>query len=209
MTAYASTTEDLALHGVRILGFASSGRVAARFGLDADEVDELLLDHEARGWVTQSAFGGTSGWSLTPAGRAENERRLAAELAAAAARPVVAAAYQTFLPLNLRLTRAVTDWQIRPTRPEPMSANDHADFAWDQRVLRSLTTIGGEIRLVVGPVALLLARFSGYADRYADALLHVEHGQGRWLDAPDRDSVHTVWMQLHEDLVATLGIERG
>ena len=52
MTPYVSTTEDLALHGVRILGFASSGRVAARFGLAADEVDEMLLDHEARGWVT-------------------------------------------------------------------------------------------------------------------------------------------------------------
>lgn len=209
MTAYASSAEDLALHGVRILGFASSGRVATRFGLDADEVDETLLDHEARGWVTQSSFGGTSGWSLTPAGRDENERRLATELEQAAARPVVAAAYQTFLPLNLRLTRAVTDWQIRPSRLDAMQANDHADFAWDQRVQRSLTTIGGELRLVVGPVASLLARFEGYADRYAAALLHVEHGQRLWLDAPDRDSVHTVWMQLHEDLIATLGIERG
>ena len=90
-----------------------------------------------------------------------------------------------------------------------MAANDHADFAWDQRVLRSLTTIGGELRLVVDPVASLLGRFAGYADRYADALLHVEHGQRGWLDAPDRESVHTAWMQLHEDLIATLGIERG
>lgn len=209
MTPHESSVDDLALHGVRILGFASSGRVAARFGVPAEEVDDLLLDHEARGWVARSSFAGRSGWAITPSGREENERRLAAELSAAAARPVVAAAYQTFLPLNLRLTRAVTDWQIRPDRLDPMAANDHGDFAWDQRVLRSLTTIGGELRLVVGPVALLLRRFEGYADRYAAALLRVEHGQPRWLDAPDLDSVHTVWMQLHEDLIATLGILRG
>jgi len=209
MTPHESSVDDLALHGVRILGFASSGRVAARFGVPAEEVDDLLLDHEARGWVARSSFARTSGWAITPSGREENERRLAVELTAAAARPVVAAAYQTFLPLNLRLTRAVTDWQIRPDRLDPMAANDHSDFAWDQRVLRSLTTIGGELRLVAGPVASLLRRFEGYADRYAAALLRVEHGQARWLDAPDLDSVHTVWMQLHEDLIATLGILRG
>jgi hypothetical protein len=29
------------------------------------------------------------------------------------------------------------------------------------------------------------------------------------VDAPDRDSCHLVWMQFHEDLLATLGIPRG
>lgn len=207
-SAYVSSPEDLALHGVRILGFASAARVAARFGLDADEVDDLLLDHEARGWVSRSSFAGASGWSLTAAGRGENGRRLTAETAAAASRPVVAAAYQTFLPLNERFTRAVTDWQIRPTRLAPLAANDHTDWPWDQRVLRALTTLGGELRLVVGPLSLVLRRFDGYADRYADALVRVEHSQRAWVDGPDRDSLHTVWMQLHEDLVATLGIER-
>ena len=29
------------------------------------------------------------------------------------------------------------------------------------------------------------------------------------LDAPEADSCHTVWIQLHEDLLATLGVPRG
>ena len=29
------------------------------------------------------------------------------------------------------------------------------------------------------------------------------------VDAPDRDSCHLVWIQFHEDLLATLGIPRG
>jgi hypothetical protein len=37
----------------------------------------------------------------------------------------------------------------------------------------------------------------------------VETGHHSWVDAPDRDSLHAVWIQFHEDLLATLGIERG
>jgi hypothetical protein len=29
------------------------------------------------------------------------------------------------------------------------------------------------------------------------------------VDGPDRDSCHLVWIQFHEDLLATLGIKRG
>jgi hypothetical protein len=34
-------------------------------------------------------------------------------------------------------------------------------------------------------------------------------GDRPWVDGSDRDSCHTVWFQLHEDLLATLGLRRG
>jgi hypothetical protein len=36
-------------------------------------------------------------------------------------------------------------------------------------------------------------------------------GTGGWFptEAGDRDSCHTVWFELHEDLLSTLGIRRG
>ena len=76
----------LALHGVRLLGYASSGEVAGRFGLDRAVTAEHLLDAEAHGWVRRTEFAGRSGWSITDRGRAENERQLALELDAAGAR---------------------------------------------------------------------------------------------------------------------------
>ena len=85
MPAYVSHPEDLALHGPRVLGFASASRIAARYGLDVDTVDEALRDFQARGWVRHTSFAGSSGWSLTDAGRIENEKRLAIELDRAAA----------------------------------------------------------------------------------------------------------------------------
>jgi hypothetical protein len=143
--AHQSAPEDLALHGVRVLSFPTAYRVAARYRLDADAVADLLLDHEARGLVRHLSFAGTSGWSLTEAGRAEDERRLAAELDLTGLRDAVTSVHAAFGPLNERLGTACTDWQIRPTRA----------------------------------------------------------------DAPGQDSCHTVWIQFHEDLLATLGLERG
>ena len=209
MPAYASAVEDLVLHGPRVMGFASASRVAARFRLDPDMVGELLLDHEARGWVQHSGFGGLTGWSVTEAGRAENERRLAQELDRAGARDSVAAVHREFVPLNRRFGEACTNWQMRPTRLDPLAFNDHTDWAWDEQVRRRLTSLGEAFGQLTTRLASRLQRFDGYADRYCAALANIDAGRPRWVDAPDLDSCHTVWIQLHEDLLATLGTPRG
>lgn len=206
---HASAPELLALHGVRVLGMASAAAVAARFGLADDEVTEVLLDGEARGWVRRVEFAGSAGWAVTGRGRAENERQLAEELDVAGARPLVVRAHADFLPLNQRLTTACTDWQLRPTRADPLAANDHSDWRWDDRVLQELGSLNGSLHAVCERLTAGLARFDGYASRFAEALTKVEAGRRSWLDAPDRPSCHTVWVQLHEDLLATLGIARG
>ena len=206
---YRSLGEDLALHGVRVLGFPTSSRIAGRFGLPPAMVHDDLLDFEARGWARQQSFAGQSGWSLTDAGRAENERRLAAELDRAGARDAVTRAHATFVPLNRRFGAACTDWQIRPTQLDPMAFNDHADWRWDDRVLHTLASVATSFRLLCAQLSAGLARFDGYAGRYASALAQVERGHHAWVDAPGRDSCHILWIQFHEDLLATLGIPRG
>ncbi len=206
---YLSAPDDLALHGVRVLGFPAASRVAGRYGLAPDTVEDALLDFEARGWVRHLSFAGDSGWSLTDAGRAENERRLAVELRRAGARDTVARAHATFVPLNRRFGTACTDWQIRPTRLDPMAFNDHTDWPWDERVLQTLASVAASFRLLCTQLTGALARFDGYADRYAAALGQVGQGHRAWVDGPDRDSCHILWIQFHEDLLATLGIPRG
>jgi hypothetical protein len=206
---HVSAPGDLALHGVRVLGFATSSRVAGRYGLDAHATGESLLDFEARGWVRQLNFAGSSGWSLTDAGRAEDEKRLAAELDLAGARDIVAGAHREFLPLNRRLGAACTDWQIRPAPGDPMAFNDHTDWRWDERVLQTLTWLEGPFGRLGDQLSGCLERFGGYRDRYSSALARAMTGQKAWVDRHDRDSCHTVWIQFHEDLLATLGLPRG
>ncbi len=207
--AYLSAPDDLALHGVRVLGFPTTARLARRYRLDAQAAEESLLDFEAYGWVRQLSFAGSAGWSMTDAGKHENERRLAAELDRAGAREMVTAAHAAFRPVNRRLGAACTDWQIRPTPADPMAFNDHTDWRWDERVLRALVSVGAVFRELCDLLSGCLARFDGYADRYAAALARAEAGQRGWVDGHDRDSCHVVWIQFHEDLLATLGIPRG
>jgi hypothetical protein len=205
---FGSDPELLVLHAVRILGMADEAEVAARFHLGPVVVSELLLDFQAVGWVSRVEFAGTGGWTLTSAGLTENERRLADELATTDSRSVVEAGYHAFLPHNGRLLQAATDWQLRPSRTDPLAANDHSDPAWDQGVLDALAVLSADLRGICSTLGSRLSRFRGYDERFAAALDRVRQGDRGWVNHPKVDSCHTVWMQLHEDLLATLGRER-
>lgn len=208
-TPVESTPELLTLHAVRLKGMADDAEVAARFELDPVLAGELLLDFQAFGWITSVEFAGTAGWTLTERGRSENERQLASELAASNSNSSVRRAYMTFFSQNDRLLRACTDWQLRPNGTDPLAVNEHTDEEWDQRVLTTLSSLSDELRPVCQELGGRFVRFRGYDARFAAALARVEQGEHSWVARPRVDSCHTVWMELHEDLVATLGIRRG
>ncbi len=209
MARMESTAEVLALHGLRLRGHGDAMRIAERFGLDAEDVAELMLDFEAHGWVSRVAVPGPLSWSLTQSGRVANERMLAAELDRAGVRDVVTDVHRAFLPLNARFQRACTDWQVRPEPGGRLTSNDHTDFNWDDRVLGELRTLGSRLNRIGESLARSLERFAGYPERYRSAWAKVEAGEYAWVDGVGIDSCHAVWFELHEDLLATLGIERG
>ncbi|MFI6921259.1 transcriptional regulator [Nonomuraea spiralis] len=203
-----SPQDLLVLHAVRVTGYADTPVIARRYGLGAAETREELLDAQACGWVTRSEFAGTGGWSLSEAGKAEDERRLAAELDLAGGAEVVREVYGEFLPLNALLLRACTDWQLRPDGRDRLAVNDHSDPAWDARILHELTVVGRALAPLAERLTGVLARFGGYDTRFAAALARVRGGEGSWVDGSDVDSCHRVWFELHEDLIATLGLNR-
>lgn len=203
-----SAASLLVLHAVRLVGFADSETVAERAGTSHADALRLLSVAEHAGWVQHVAFADLDGWSLTDSGKAENERQLMAERVSADPDDVVAAVYRVFLPLNARLLRAVTDWQIKPTEADRFAPNDHFDRAWDGRVLEELTSLGRELAPLIENLSAVLARFDGYVARYESALRRAKSGELDWIDKTDVDSCHRVWFQLHEDLIATLGIDR-
>ena len=51
----------LTLHALRLLGFADTESVAARFGQDPHDVERRLIDAGANGWASRSSFGGSRG----------------------------------------------------------------------------------------------------------------------------------------------------
>ena len=180
-----SALDLLVLHAVRIVGFADTPTIARRFGLDPAETDELLRDAEAYGWVQHAAFADLSGWSLTERGRTQDERLLAAELARVGGEDEVRDVYRDFLPLNTRLQRACTDWQLRPTADDRLATNDHSDVEWDTRVLDELAAIERGLTPLADRLGRLLARFQGYDARFAVARSS-RPGRRRGLGRPHR-----------------------
>ena len=190
------------LHAVRLLGFADTEPVAERFGQDPHDVERLLIEAGAKRWAVHSSFGGTGGWFLTVAGRTENERLLAEELNSAGGRTAVTAAHAAFASLNEDVVAACSklqlQWPSAGQRP-----NDGIDQDTRQTFTLALTALMDlEIRLTE-----VLPRFSGYAKRLEQALANAAT-EPAWLTATDRDSFHRIWFELHEDLIATLGIRR-
>jgi hypothetical protein len=205
-----SALELLVLHAVRLKGMADDEVAAGRFGVSRTLAAELLLDYQAYGWISWSEFAGTGGWSMTAAGRIENERQLAAELEEiAGGRQTVREAYDVFLPLNERLQRACTDWQLRPTPADTLAFNDHRDPAWDKLVLDELGALDRELNPLVDRLSGVLDRFRGYGTRFNGALGRALAGEVAWVDGTNVDSCHLVWFELHEDLLSTLGLQRG
>ncbi len=204
-----SSPELLTLHAVRVTGMTDAAAIAHRTGLAREVVEDLLLDDEARGWVQRVAFADLAGWSLTETGRLEGERRVADELARTGTRPAVERVHDTFARLNERFLLTLTRWQIRPQPWDRLAANDHDDPVWDGRVLDELASYRRRLGPLSAELTAALERFAGYDERYAAALARAEAGQPRWVDGAGIDSCHTVWIQLHEDLLSTLGLDRS
>ncbi|WP_159700521.1 hypothetical protein [Arthrobacter sp. 18067] len=184
----------LTLHAVRLLGFADTEAVAARFAQSRAVVESELIDAGVDGFVSYSTFAGTSGWSLSSLGRAENERLLAHELHLAEARGTVVAVHEEFAEFNTGVVGACSAIQLQsPATEDAMDVLIGALAAW---------------RPMEEQLTVLLPRFDGYAERLLRALRHAPEGTA-WLTATDRDSFHRIWFELHEDLIATLGIQRA
>lgn len=201
-----STSDLLVIHGLRLKGFTASENLAAVLQLPESVVVDIL-DRAAEIGFARHRGGARSGWSLTAEGRKENERMLAVELTEAGLRDQVTAAYNAFRALNPRLLAVCTRWQISDVDRQEL--NDHQDKAYDAGVIADLAEIHDAITPICDDLGSLLERFSSYGPRLTAALAEIQAGNTEWFTKPTIDSYHTVWFELHEDLLATLGLDRA
>ena len=142
--------------------------------------------------------------AITDAGRAAHAER--ARLAPGSTAEVeVRDVYQRFGALNAQMLRLCTDWQRR----RGGVANDHSDPDYDMRILDRLAAMLDCARAELGRLSAADPRFAGYADRLVEALRRADRGERAWVASVACDSVHTVWMLLHEELLCALGASRA
>jgi hypothetical protein len=178
----------LLLHQVRVCGLVAAEETESVVVL----VDAGLVARASRGLrITAEGRELHATWARVEVG-SEIESR-------------VGRAYERFLPLNRELLRLCSEWQVRPGGVP----NDHRDVRYDWAVVDRVRTLDERIAPIVRSVAKELDRFAGYRPRLRAALARVDDGEHEWLTSPRVDSYHTVWMQLHEDLLLALGADRA
>ena len=186
------------LHALRVRGHAWVDQLADRLGIPSSTVAEALLDAEAHGLVTLTDFGGERSWSLTEAGRRHGEALLATELDTAHARAAVAAVYERFLPLNDEVAAACSEYQLTTMGLGGTTAAS---------AIERLHQPARHLAALEADLTAHLPRFRGYATRFTEALDRARSDPA-WITGMDRDSCHRTWFELHEDLIATLGLSR-
>jgi len=175
------------LHEVRLRGV-----------VEIDETEVVVALVEA-GFVARSS----RGIRITAVGREMHASW--ARLSAGEDEEAARRAYTRFLPLNRELLRICSDWQVRPG----CVPNDHGDAHYDWSVLDRARTLDERIGPVVSRLGRSIERFASYRGRLRAALARVDEGETDWLTSPRLDSYHTVWMQLHEDLLLAIGGDRA
>jgi hypothetical protein len=203
--SYRSDPDFLILHTLRCIGVASEQRISTASGLSSDDTITRLRGHADRQLVSLDS-GPFGGWSLTESGEAIERVLTEEELVLAGARDVVTGCYERFLGLNPKLLEISTDWQIRRFGTS-QSMNDHSDPDYDNKVLSRLIRIDDRVQPICADLAKSLDRFGVYADRLSIAIDRSLAGEAAYV-SDNLDSYHTVWFQLHEDLLRTLGISR-
>lgn len=192
-------TELSLLRAIALKGRVAAAEVAASLGRDEAAVITDLERLEGEGLVKQMP----TGLKVAPEGKERLEALLAAERAgldAAAMRGV----YEDFLPINAESKEVFTAWQIKPGG----APNDHADAGYDAEVLARLTAIHARVLPIVARAAEIAPRAGRYAERLAEAQRRYAAGESAYVTRPIIDSYHTVWFELHEDLIHWCGLTR-
>ncbi|OBF57068.1 hypothetical protein A5787_25610 [Mycobacterium sp. 852002-50816_SCH5313054-b] len=191
-------TELAVLQAVRLKGRVRPAELAATLGRDlgglADPVERLT----AAGLLVDDAT-----LRISPSGRARLETLLAEERRGIDA-AAIAAAYRDFRPVNADFKSLVTDWQVKGAAP-----NAHDDAEYDTAVLARLDEVHARVVPIIEAAAAQLPRLGAYATKLVAALDKVKAGDTAWLSRPLIDSYHTVWFELHEELIGAVGLTRA
>jgi len=185
------------LQAVRLKGRIAPADLSATIGEDPATVDEAVASLSASGLLMTG-----NSLRLTTDGRARLTELLAEERAGAD-HVAVAAAYSDFRSVNADFKALVSDWQLRDGSP-----NAHDDADYDAGVLARLDRVHGQATPILAAAAAQIPRLATYADKLCAALEKVRAGETAWLTRPIVDSYHTVWFELHEELIVAAGLTR-
>lgn len=185
------------LQAIRLKGRVSESDLAATVDEDPATVAVAVASLCEAGHVSAG-----KALRITPEGRVRLAELLAEERSAVD-QTVIAAVYDEFRFVNAEFKELASDWQIKDGEP-----NSHDDPDYDTAVLARLDAIHERALPIVTAAAVQVPRLSAYADKLSAAIAKLKAGEPAWFTRPIIDSYHTVWFELHEELIIATGLSR-
>ena len=190
------------LRALALLGFATAERVASALAVPVQSVNRLLDALPA------SHLGkALRGLHVTPDGRAWLSGELNAERERID-RHAADSLYQRFMALDATFKQLVTDWQVKVSDGKRVP-NDHADAAYDDGVRARFADFHQVVVILLPEILTLTARLRPFLKRFERAAAAVASGDGNMIASPLKDSYHTIWFELHEELIHLAGRNRA
>ena len=198
-----TVTPDECLRIIAIKGFATAQAIADAAGIAPVDV-QPIVDALTNDGLVMIASGACR---PTAAGAVRGAQVLAAEQSAWGV-DRAAAALEAFHDLDLRMKAIVTAWQLREDA-EGQLINDHADAAYDRRVLDRLADLHAAAMVWARALDAGGPRLRTYVLRLSRAVERARDGDHRYVASPRVDSYHGIWFELHEDLIQLAGRNRA
>jgi len=194
----------LVLHALAVKKLADAAVLAEFTGLSQADVSRLLGAAANSGRVVAAQ----GKYVLAPLARLALDGQYGREYARLRADPAFLQAYETFEQINIQLKALITDWQTIEVGGARV-ANDHSDAGYDIRIVDRLGSLHERADRILVQLAHGLPRLDYYRSNLTAALERAEDGHSEWVSDARLPSYHTLWFELHEDLLRILGRRRA
>ena len=193
----------LVMHGLAIKKHATPEAVAGILGMEVETVRTILAQLVEGKRVVEAQ----GKYMLAPAARMALDSDYSRLYEEARGDSSFRDGYNEFERLNTTLKQLITEWQTIEVRGQRVP-NDHRDNDRDDKIIDRLGELHERAEAALEKLARVLPRFSIYRDKLAAALEKAEDGDIAWVSDAKIESYHTLWFELHEDLLRLMRRER-
>ncbi|MGS0756384.1 hypothetical protein ACVBEH_18145 [Roseateles sp. GG27B] len=184
-----SDNDFVTLNTIYLKKMATETTIAEVTGLTPDMVRHNLANADDQGWIMSLPEGAM----LLSEGIDEVLAYYKTTYAEIRGEPTLASWYEAFEVLNKRFIGAVSEWQ-----------QTQGDERIERRVLQAAERLVKDI----GRLLPQIPRYEAYVRRFEQSMNKVDRGQREFVCKPTIDSVHNIWFEFHEDILAVLGRPR-
>ncbi len=191
------------MHAVAIKRNGGADSISSISGLNLESVIKTLNDGVSLGRLVKI----DDTFLLSPAGRMILDSEYSRFCDEIRSHGQFLDAYEKFEIINKELKQLITNWQTIKVGDQ-IIPNDHSDSEYDEKIIDKLGVIHEKFEPVLAIMVESIGRFANYSAKLIKALEKSEDGELEWVSDAKLDSYHTVWFELHEDLLRLLGRSR-